>query len=72
VIIDLAKLLKRHLEDGNIVRFDDFGSFSVSIKSEGVDEEDKFHASMITKSKINARPGSDLREMLFYRFSSYF
>lgn len=64
VLNDLTKLLKRHLEAGEIVRFGDFGSFRVSVKSEGAETEKKFHANLITKAKINFRPGNDLRDML--------
>ncbi|PXY02085.1 DNA-binding protein [Marinifilum breve] len=64
VLNDLNKLLARHLSGGEIVRFGDFGSFQVSVKSEGAETEEKFHASLIKKAKINFRPGSDLKDML--------
>ena len=64
VLNDLTKILKRHLENGEIVRFGDFGSFQISVSSDGAEKEDKFHASMITKSKVVFRPGVDLKEML--------
>jgi len=64
VLNDLTKLLKRHLDNGEIVRFGDFGSFQVSISSEGVEKADKFNASMIRGGKVNFRPGIDLKEML--------
>ena len=64
VLNDLTKLLSRHLSAGEIVRFGDFGSFQVSVKSEGAETEEKFHASLIKKAKINFRPGIDLKDML--------
>jgi predicted histone-like DNA-binding protein len=64
VLNDLTKLLKRHLENGEIVRFGDFGSFQVRIGSEGAERKDKFHSSMIKTKKIAFRPGIDLKEML--------
>jgi predicted histone-like DNA-binding protein len=64
VLNDLTKLLARHLETGKIVRLGDFGSFQVSVKSEGAETEEKFHASLIKKAKINFRPGIDLKDML--------
>lgn len=64
VLNDLTKLLSRHLSAGEIVRFGDFGSFQVSVKSEGAETEEKFHASLIKKAKINFRPGTDLKDML--------
>ena len=64
VLNDLTKALSKHLADGKIVRFGDFGSFQISISSEGADIEDKFSAAMIKGSKILFRPGLDLRDTL--------
>jgi predicted histone-like DNA-binding protein len=64
VLNDLTKILRRHLENGEIVRFGDFGSFQISIGSEGADTQDKFNASMIKTKKVMFRPGIDLKEML--------
>jgi predicted histone-like DNA-binding protein len=63
VLNDLTKVLKRHLENGEIVRFGDFGSFQISVSSEGAETEEKFHASLIKSSKVVFRPGIDLKEM---------
>ena len=64
VLNDLIKVLRRHLDAGEIVRFGDFGSFQVSIKSNGAETEAKFNASLIHSPKIVFRPGADLKEML--------
>jgi predicted histone-like DNA-binding protein len=64
VLNDLTKILKRHLENGEIVRFGDFGTFQVSITSEGAETEEKFHPSLIKNRKVVFRPGIDLKEML--------
>jgi predicted histone-like DNA-binding protein len=64
VLNDLVKLLRRHLADGKIVRFGDFGTFQISFGSEGAETEEKFHASMIRNQKVAFRPGIDLREIL--------
>ncbi len=64
VLNDLIKILRRHLENGEIVRFGDFGSFQVSIGSEGAETESKCNASLIKTKKVAFRPGIDLREML--------
>lgn len=64
VLNDLTKILRRHLENGEIVRFGDFGTFQISLSSEGAETEEKFHPSMIKKSKVNFRPGIELKEML--------
>ncbi|MDR2887785.1 MAG: HU family DNA-binding protein [Bacteroidales bacterium] len=64
VLNDLTKILRRHLENGEIVRFGDFGSFQISIGSEGAETETKFNASLIKTKKVAFRPGVDLKEML--------
>jgi len=64
VLNDLTKILRRHLENGEIVRFGDFGSFQISLGSEGANTETKFNASMIKTKKVIFRPGIDLKEML--------
>ena len=64
VLNDLTKLLKRHLAEGKIVRFSDFGTFQISFGSEGAETEAKFNASMIRKAKVAFRPGTDLKDML--------
>ena len=64
VLNDLTKILCRHLADGEIVRFGDFGSFQIVFGSEGAETEAKFHASMIRKQKVVFRPGIDLKNTL--------
>ncbi|MDY3337930.1 HU family DNA-binding protein [Riemerella anatipestifer] len=64
VLNDLTKVLSKHLSDGKIVRFGDFGSFQISISSEGAETEDKVTAAKIKSNKILFRPGIELREML--------
>jgi len=63
VLNDLTKVLKRHLENGEIVRFGDFGSFQITLGSEGADKKEKFNHSMIKATKVTFRPGIDLKEM---------
>ena len=64
VLNEMNKILRRHLEAGEIVRFGDFGAFQVSVKSNGAETEAKFNASLIHSPKILFRPGVDLKEML--------
>jgi len=64
VLNDLTKILNRHLKEGKIVRFGDFGTFQINIKSEGAETADKFNHSMVTNAKVSFRPGIDLREMM--------
>ncbi|MCL2130840.1 MAG: HU family DNA-binding protein [Lentimicrobiaceae bacterium] len=64
VLNDLVKILRRHLDNGEIVRFGDFGSFQVTLGSTGVEKQEEFHASMIKSKRVTFRPGIDLKEML--------
>ena len=64
VLNDLNKLLIKHLSEGKIVRFGDFGSFQVSISSTVAETEAKFSSSNITGNKIQFRPGAELKAML--------
>ena len=64
VLNDLTKVLCRHLEAGEIVRFGDFGTFQVGIKSNGAETEAKFNSALIHSPKIAFRPGADLKAML--------
>ncbi len=64
VLNDLNKLLIKHLSEGKIVRFGDFGSFQISVSSEGVEKADKFTASNIIGNKIQFRPWAELKAML--------
>ncbi|SET08009.1 HU family DNA-binding protein [Hymenobacter actinosclerus] len=45
------------LAAGQIVRFGDFGSFSVSLQSDGADSEKEFVAGLINNVKVVFRPG---------------
>ncbi|MDR2286375.1 MAG: HU family DNA-binding protein [Prevotellaceae bacterium] len=64
VLEALNQVLTVNLEGNKIVRFGDFGSFQVSIGSEGAETEDKFTSSMIKTKKVIFRPGEDLKVML--------
>lgn len=60
----LVKALINHLSEGRIVRFGEFGSFQVSLSSEGAATRKEFNTSLIRNSKITFRPGTNLKEML--------
>ena len=60
----LAKALNRHLANGEIVRFGDFGSFQISMGSAGAETAEKFNTAMIRNPKVIFRPGIDLKEMI--------
>ncbi|MDL2262353.1 HU family DNA-binding protein [Bacteroidales bacterium OttesenSCG-928-I21] len=64
VLEALTQVLTANLAEGKIVRFGDFGSFQVSIGSEGAETREKFNVSFIKSKKVVFRPGVDLKEML--------
>ena len=64
VLIALTEVLVENLSDGKIARLGDFGSFQITLSSEGSETEEKFNTSLIKNGKVNFRPGIDLREML--------
>ena len=64
VLNDLTKILRRHLENGEIVRFGDFGSFQITVSGDGAETPEKFNSSMIKRSKVTFRPGVDLKDTL--------
>jgi predicted histone-like DNA-binding protein len=60
----LRKVMVRGLSNGMIVRFGDFGSFQVTLSSDGAESADKFKPDTIRDVKITFRAGADLRDML--------
>ncbi|MDR2126771.1 MAG: HU family DNA-binding protein [Prevotellaceae bacterium] len=64
VLNDLTKILKRHLDNGEIVRLGDFGTFQITVSSDGAETKEKFHSSLIKSPKVTFRPGVDLKELL--------
>jgi len=56
--------MKSALQNGNIVKLGDFGSFRVGIKSESTLTEKEFTAAKIKSAHINFRPGAALDKML--------
>ena len=63
VLNDLIKVLGRNLANGKIVRLGDFGSFQISISSDGAEQESSFHPKLIRSAKIQFRPGRDLKDV---------
>jgi predicted histone-like DNA-binding protein len=64
VLEALTQVLTDQLNEGKIVRFGDFGSFQVGLRSEGAETKEKYTASLIKSKKVTFRPGIDLKEML--------
>ncbi|HEX3007327.1 MAG TPA: HU family DNA-binding protein [Bacteroidales bacterium] len=57
-------LIPERLLDGFIVRLGDFGSFSLTLSSEGVEKADDFNQTMIKGININFRPGKIVDKVL--------
>jgi len=57
-------LVPERLAEGKIVRMGDFGSFSISLSSEGVEKEENFTAANIKSNSLNFRPGKLVQNVL--------
>jgi predicted histone-like DNA-binding protein len=60
----LIDLVPERLEQGKIVRLGEFGSFSTSISSEGVEKQEDFTATNIKSNSVNFRPGKLVQKVL--------
>ena len=64
VLEGMLQVIPDFLSEGNIVKMGDFGTFRLSISSEGVENPDEFSASMIKKTNLLFRPGSVFKNQL--------
>ncbi len=64
VLESLITVLPEYLVDSKIVRLGDFGSFRLTLSSEGADTEDAFNESMIKNVKLKFRPGKIIANAL--------
>lgn len=56
--------IEQNLREGKVVRFGEFGSFQVALRSKGADTEKDFSVSLIKGGRILFRPGKLLTDML--------
>ena len=56
-------IMIQRLESGQIVRLNDLGSFRMSVRSEGTEDEASFNATKIKKARIIFTPSADLKQM---------
>lgn len=62
-ITTLADCIRKHLMDGDIVKLDELGSFSLTFTGKGVaNEEDYKPTACITKFNVQFRPSVALRK----------
>ena len=64
VIESLILLIPKHITQGETVQLGDFGSFSISLRSEGTELEENFSSSKIKSIKIQFRPGKELKKAI--------
>ena len=64
VVISLVKEIAVALEQGNIVRLGQLGSFQISVQSTGSPTPEEVDKSNIKRSSIIFRPGKKLKTML--------
>ena len=64
VFNDLTRVLAKYLVEGRILKFGDFGTFQVTLKSEWAERAEKFTASHIMGNKIQFCPWTYFRDML--------
>ena len=64
VLVALEDVITDALKAGEIVRLGDLGTLQIGISSKGAATEDDYSESLITKARINFRPGSALAGIL--------
>ena len=60
VLVALEDIITDALKSGEIVRLGDLGTLQIGISSKGAATEDDYSQELITKARINYRPGSAL------------
>lgn len=64
VLEGLLQVMPDFLLDGKIVKLGEFGSFRVSVSSDGADTAEEFETNMIRKLRIIFRPGNELQKFM--------
>lgn len=64
VIESFIDLIPECISEGKIVRLGEFGSFNVTLSSEGVDKAEDFNSSHIKGNSLNFRPGKLIQKTL--------
>jgi len=62
VLDNLNFVLDMELQEGRIVRLGDFGSFRISVSSDGVTDKKDFNSSMLRPPRIIFTPGGELKD----------
>jgi predicted histone-like DNA-binding protein len=64
VLESLIEVMPAQLRDGKIVKLGDFGTFRLTLSSDGVETEEAFTKANIKKVKLNFRPGKIISKEL--------
>lgn len=64
VLDSLLQVMQDELSQGRIVRFGEFGSFAISLSSEGKEKATDVTANSVKGAKLQFRPGKDLKNMI--------
>ena len=64
VLVALEDVIVEALQNGEIVRLGELGTFQLSLSGKGAATEEDFDTSLIKKARINFRPGLTLADML--------
>lgn len=64
VLESFIDLIPERIADGKIVRLGDFGSFSLTLSSEGTEKVEDFNSSLIKGNSLNFRPGKLVQNVL--------
>jgi predicted histone-like DNA-binding protein len=64
ILNELIYVLRRHLNEGESIRFGGLGTFRILLSSSGMETAEQFNVSLIKKAKVSFRPGADLQDML--------
>ena len=64
VLVALEDVIVAALQNGEIVRLGELGTFQLSLSGKGAVTEEDYNTSLIKRAKINFRPGLTLAGML--------
>jgi predicted histone-like DNA-binding protein len=64
VIRALIKQIQKHIQNGNIVRLENLGSFQVQIRSKGSPTREEYTTDLIKSVHLQFRPGKGLNSAL--------
>ena len=64
VLEAFLQVIPNHIANGNIIRLGEFGSFSLTLKSEGSDTAESVTAANVKGTTLHFRPGKEFQAVL--------